>query len=528
MDLESVQRLARAALRNLEANRGRIDDLNVYPVPDGDTGTNLVLTVRGVIDALEGMTAEDPRLVGAEATRAALLSARGNSGVILSQIVRGFVDGLGEDGGASARLATAFRSASDAAYRAVREPSEGTMLTAIREMADEAERAAAAGAPPVELLRRVVEQGDGAVERTTEMLDVLRRAGVVDAGAAGLVEIVRGAMLEAAGEPQPEAPVERETLGVDAIHQELSRYRYCTMFVLEGDELDLDLLERQFETLGDSLLVVGDRAAAKIHVHTDEPGAALSVGTMVGVISGIEIANMHRQTTEREERLLAASPAASELTTALVVVAQGAGNKKIFEGLGASLVIEGGATMNPSTAEIVAAIDAVPAADVMVLPNNPNVLLAAEQAAGLTAKTARVVPAISMPAGFAAAVRFLATSGIDENEEAMRDALGSVATGEVAVASRDAQLNGVAVRRGAFLGLANGDAVASGDGFDDVTLAVVARIVAPEHERLDVFVGEGAPPAEAVRAALRAAHPSLAVEVHEGGQPHYPLLLVAE
>jgi DAK2 domain fusion protein YloV len=527
VDLESVQTLARAALRNLEVNRGRIDDLNVYPVPDGDTGTNLVLTLRGVVDALDRLATDDSALIAAEATRAALLSARGNSGVILSQIVRGFAGGLGEDAEPSARLARAFRASSDAAYAAVREPFEGTMLTAIREMAEEAERAAAESAAPVSLLRAVVERGDDAVSRTPEMLDVLRRAGVVDAGAAGLVEIVRGALLEAAGEPLPEAPIERQALSVDAIHQELSRYRYCTTFVVEGDELDLGALERQLGELGDSLLVVGDHVAAKIHVHTDDPGAALTAGTEVGVISGIEIANMHLQATEREERLLT-TPGVEELTTALVAVSRGAGNKRLFEGLGASLVIEGGATMNPSTAEIVAAIDAVPAPAVIVLPNDSNVRLAAEQAAELTAKDVRIVPSTSIQAGFAAAVSFVATNGIDDNEEVMRDALASVATGEVTVASRDAQLNGVVVRKGAFLGLANGEAVASDDALEDVLLAVLERTLAPEHERLDVIVGEGAPSAEAVRAVIHAAHPTIDVEVHDGGQPHYPVLVVAE
>ena len=235
---------------------------------------------------------------------------------------------------------------------------------------------------------------------------------------------------------------------------------------------------------------------------------------------------MHLQSTSREERLLTI-PAAGELATALVAVAQGAGNKQLFEGLGASLVVEGGTTMNPSTAELVAAIDAAPAPDVIVLPNNANVILAAEQAAALAGKNARIVPSTSMQAGFAAAVRFLATNHIDENEDAMRDALASVTTGEVTIASRDAQLNGVAVQQGAFLGLASDEAIASDAAFERVLLAVVDRL-ASGNDHLDVIVGDGAPPAKAVRAAIQAAHPDLEIEVHDGGQPHYPVLLVAE
>jgi hypothetical protein len=528
VDRASIQTFAKAALQNLEAHRRRIDDLNVYPVPDGDTGTNIALTVRGMVEALEGAHTEDPSALAKSLSRAALMSARGNSGVILSQIVRGFADVAGEPGEMSAaRLAQAFRSASDAAYRAVKQPVEGTMLTVIREMAEEAESAARRAATPVEVLGAALERGEDALARTPEMLDVLGAAGVVDAGGAGLVEIVRGLTLAADGEPVPAAEVETETLTLDAIHQELSRYRYCTTFVVEGEELDLAALEKRFEPLGDSLLVVGDHSALKVHVHTDDPGAALSVGTAVGVVEGVEIANMHQQATAREERLLT-SPALPELATGLVALAQGSGNKRLFEELGASIVIEGGQTMNPSAAEIVAAVEAVPAPEVVVLPNNANVILTAEQAAELASKRVRIVPSRSVQAGFAAGVRFLSTNTPDENEAAMLDALSSVSTGEVTIASRDARLDGVVIGKGAFLGLVEDVAVAADEAFDDVALAVAKRLLSGEHERLDLITGEDAPSLSAVRAEIERAHPEVEIDVHEGGQPHYPLLLVAE
>ena len=305
MELEVARELARAALQNLEAHRRRIDDLNVYPVPDGDTGTNLVLTLRSIVEALDNSTAEGSEAVSKELSRAALMGARGNSGVIFSQIVRGFMDALGRsDDVSTPRLRRAFRSASDAAYRAVKRPVEGTMLTVIREMAEEAERKENRRLPPEQLLAVVLARGEDALSRTPEMLDILRDAGVVDAGGAGLVEITRGLALAMAGEPLPEGPVESEALGFDAIHQELSKYRYCTVFVVEGEGLDLESLERELEQIGDSLLVVGDSSALKVHVHTDEPGAALAAGTALGVVEGVEIANMHVQTTQREERLL--------------------------------------------------------------------------------------------------------------------------------------------------------------------------------------------------------------------------------
>jgi uncharacterized protein len=517
-DLELARTLARAAAAAMEANRRRIDDLNVYPVPDGDTGTNLTLTVRAVADALEASTAADRAALTHELTRAALMGARGNSGVILSQIVRGAAEVLCD----SDDLRRAVRSAADAAYRAVRKPVEGTMLTAIRELAEEADANGHAG--PQELLRALVRRGDDCVARTPELLDVLRDAGVVDAGAAGLVEIMRGIAAAVAGEalPQPLASDSQEP-AVDAIHQELSRFRYCTVFVVEGDSLDAEALEAELERLGDSLLVVGDRTAIKVHVHTDDPGKALSAGVAAGTIAGVEIANMHLQALQREERLLE-TPAR---TTEVVAVVAGAGNERLFRSLGAR-VVGGGRTMNPATAEIVAAIEAVSAGEVIVLPNNANVIMSAEQAADHSSKTVRVLPSVSLQAGLAAMVAFDADAGVDENLESMQEALAGVATGSVTVASRDVELDGVAVRCGSYLGLADGEAVAGGDSFDEVAGAVIDRLLAEPRDVLTLLTGEDEPRLDALLARLEGDHPELELEVHEGGQPHYPLLVSAE
>jgi DAK2 domain fusion protein YloV len=529
VDLEAARTLARAALQNLEAHRQRIDDLNVYPVPDGDTGTNMALTVRSVVDALEGSTADGNAAVWRDMSRAALLGARGNSGVIFSQITRGLAEVLAAaEGPLTPELPAALRAASDAAYKAVREPAEGTMLTVIREMAEEAERPEHAGLPATELLRVVLSRSEDALARTPELLDVLREAGVVDAGGAGLVEVLRGVVLVLAGEPLPEAPVESEALGFEAIHQELSRFRYCTGFVVEGDGLDVAGLERSLEQLGDSLLVVGDETALKVHVHTDDPGAAMSAATAMGVIGRVEIANMHAQTFEREGRLLATPGAVEILATGVVAVCPGEGNRRLFKELGATTVIEGGQTMNPSAAEIVEAIEATPAAEVIVLPNNSNVIATAEQAVGLASRPARVVPSRSVQAGFAAITRFISTSTPDENERAMNESLASAATGEVTIASRDATLDGVSIREGAYLGLVDEAAVASADDLESVALEVVERLLDGEREWLGVLVGEDAPPLDALLDAVRSAHPDVEIEQHDGGQPHYPLLLVAE
>jgi DAK2 domain fusion protein YloV len=530
MELEVVRHLARSALRNLEAHRRRIDDLNVYPVPDGDTGTNLVLTLRSIVEALDASTAADSEAVAKDVTRAALMGARGNSGVIFSQVVRGFVEVLGQhEGVSSSLLSRAFRGASETAYRAVKRPVEGTMLTVIREMAEESERKEHRGLRPNQLLEIVLARGEDALSRTPEMLDVLKNAGVVDAGGAGLVEIARGMVYGATGRALPEVPVEAESLGLEAIHQELSEYRYCTVFLVEGDGLDKDGLESQLEEIGDSLLVVGDSSALKVHVHTDDPGRALTLGIAQGVVEGVEIANMHHQTAQREERLLDGTRTALQtLETGLVAVCPGRGNRRLFESLGATRVIEGGQTMNPSAADIVEAIDAVPADEVLVLPNNSNVILTAEQAAALSAKAVRIVPSRSVQAGLAAMTGYMPGNTLEENELGMRAELESAATGEVTVASRDATLDGLEIRKGAYLGLVEDVAVSSGPELDAVVHDVVDRVLTGDKGFLTILTGEEAPALDGLMAALEKRHPGVEIEVHEGGQPHYPLLVVAQ
>ncbi|MDQ2910337.1 MAG: DAK2 domain-containing protein, partial [Actinomycetota bacterium] len=450
------------------------------------------------------------------------------SGVILSQIVRGAAEVLGAaEMIDSTTVARAVRAASDEAYRAVRKPVEGTMLTVSRELADAAEASAGPKVEPAELLVSLVECGEEAVARTPDQLDVLREAGVVDAGGAGLVELVRGLAATASGEPLVEPPAQRDAPAFAAVHQEPSRYRYCTTFVVEGDGLDAESLEAEVEKLGDSLLVVGDRDALKIHVHTDDPGAALSLGTRVGTIEGVEIADMHRQTRQREERLLAALPGGAARSGVVAVVA-GEGNRRLFEDLGAGKVIEGGQTMNPSTADLLEAVDSVAADEVVLLPNNKNVVMAAEQAARVAGKPVQVVPTESIPAGLAALVAFHGERSAEENAAAMREALRQVATGEVAVASRDSSVNGVAVREGDYLGLLDGDAVAAGPSFDEVTRSLLDRLLAESRDVLTVLTGEGAPPMNGVLEELVKNHPDLELDLHEGGQPHYALLLSAE
>jgi DAK2 domain fusion protein YloV len=376
-------------------------------------------------------------------------------------------------------------------------------------------------------LKAIVARGDETVTVTQAMLPILTEAGVVDAGAAGLVEIVRGIEAALSGRALP-PPVEHDgELGFEAIHQELSRYRYCTVFVVEGDALDSDDLEAELEQFGDSLLVVGDPTALKVHVHTDDPGRALALGTARGVIAGVEIANMHAQAHEREERLLHSVPDAEPAACGVVVVTAGAGNRALAESLGAA-VVDGGSTMNPSTSDLLAAIEWTHARAIVVLPNNGNVIMTADQAAANATKPVRVVPTRSIQAGLAALVSFDPMLTADENAAAMQETLEGVVTGAVTVASRDVQLNGVAVQAGKWLGLAEGEPVAGGETFDEAARAVLDSLLQEPRGVLTLLTGEEAPKLDGLLAELRASHPDVELDVHEGGQPHYALLVAAE
>ena len=534
IDLELTTRLSRAALDNLERHRARIDALNVYPVPDGDTGTNLTLTVTGVVDALERTGATTAAALAAEVQRAATIEAKGNSGVILSTIVRGMAQVFSGHGDTvdGTVLAAALRAGTTDAYAAVTHPAEGTMLTVVREMAEEAERAEVSSLPLVDALTLVVTRGDDAVERTPELLDTLREAGVVDAGGVGLVELARGALHELTGRPLPEVPDVVGELTEEAIHRDESERRYCTSYVIEGDSLDLDELHAELDALGDSLLVTGDGSLAKVHVHTDEPERALAVGRAVGVVDPgrVEISDMHSQSAERERWLtqLQAALNAPPTPTALVAVAQGAGNRELLRSEGAVIVVDGGPTSNPSVGQLLEAITAANAEHVIVLPNDSNVGLAVERAGDESTKDVRVVATRSIPEGIAAALPFDPAVDVDANEQAMRAAAGAVAAAEITRASRSASVDGLAVHEGEYLALLGGRAFASGEDLWMVLDALLERFAADGQSFVQVLRGSGAPDEVEITDRYASRTPGLELDVQWGGQPHYPLLLSAE
>jgi len=529
-----------AALAALEAERGVINDLNVYPVPDGDTGTNLALTVRAVLEELQQSDVEGIPAVAAAVTKGSLMGARGNSGVILSQIVRG----LCEVWGRSADLTTAdFKEAlsegSTSAYRAVKEPVEGTMLTVVRKMAE-----AAQTVPDTlgldRLLVAVEEAGRVAVEKTTEQLPVLQKAGVVDAGGYGLLVLFRGlaggvAELMHAGIAVSLAKVALRTGEGGAPttpppHEasELSAYRYCTSLLITGEAIDRVAFAAFLLPIGDSALVVGDHRMVKVHVHTNDPGVVLSEALKLGALGEVEINDMHEQTKARDERLQG-QPRLAEGTVVVAVVA-GDGNKALFRELGCHAVVDGGQSMNPSAAQLLEAVESLGAEEVVLLPNNGNVILTAEQAAGMSPRHIAVVPTTSIPVGLAAMVAFDPGGDAVGNARAMQDAIAGVHSAEVTRAVRDSELDGVKVLKGQAMGLVDGRLVAAGEAIEEAFGGVLEEFARVEAEFVTVLTslnGSGVSRERLEELAARLA-PDAEVHFHEGGQPLYPILGSAE
>lgn len=528
-----VRGVVAGARRALEARKQQVNDLNVYPVPDGDTGTNLLLTVKSVVDELNRASDDAGRVELCDlVANAALMGARGNSGVILSQIVRGAMEALKEaDDFDSIDIVGMARRATDTAYRAVRRPVEGTMLTVLREMTEAAE-ARPSDAGRSGLLDSMVEAGWQSVERTPTLLKVLADAGVVDAGGYGLVVLLEG-MMGADSRAGDGAAVSLSQLTVVDGEPEDggSRYTYCTSFLLQGAGLDSAELERLLQPLGDSLLVVGTDTQIKVHVHTDEPGKVLGLATARGTLSRIEIDNMPEQTAARTERLREQSfaPAIAGMTQVIPVVV-GEGVSDLFRSLGAGPLVSGGQSMNPAAEDLMRAVSLAEAPGIIILPNNKNIIMAAEQVAGLSAKNVVVVPTRSMQAGLTAMVSFDPDRPLDANVRDMTQALAHVVTGEVTRAVRDTMVDGVQVAEGSFIGMAEGAVLVSTSDLFEAARVVTERLLAGGKELVTVLTGSGAPEKDVqeVAARLQETFVEAEFEIHSGGQPLYPLLLAAE
>ena len=539
--VERFRRVVAAAYGNLEARRQEVNDLNVFPVADGDTGDNMALTMRAVLAELdriesEGGESPDRNDIVHAVARAALMGARGNSGVILSQIVRGAAEELATRPGElidPTLIAAAFARAADAAYESVRDPAEGTMLTVVRAMAhaatthlarisDERRRLGADGPAEMqdEVLAEVVEvltrAGEEAVRRTTGQLDVLADAGVVDAGAHGLVLILAGALSGLRGQAEPVIDVAAQAPARRSVpHHTDSRYRFCVNFIVSGENLQSREWEPLLEGVGDSVLVVGDDQTLKVHVHTDEPGAARGLFDGYGIVSNVDEADMREQIEARERRL------ADGTRTGVLAVVSGTGLRQLYEDLGAE-VVDGGPTMNPSTDELLAGIHGVVGEAVLVLPNSPNVVMAAERAAGLAEREVVVAACTSQQAGLVALVELDPDAELAANAERIDEAVADVRIGAVAPAARD-DAEGRFVR-GDAVGFVDGEIVSWGGA--GTTLAATIEGLSADAEIITIIEGEGAP--IALEEVTGLAPDGLDVEAHTGGQPHYWWFLAAQ
>ena len=534
-----------AAARWLEQHADAVNALNVFPVPDGDTGTNMALTLNGAIQDV----APDPSVavVSEKVKYWAMMRGRGNSGIILSQVLRGVAQGLeGHDLMGPPELAAALAQASTSAYRAVLKPVEGTMLTVMREASEAATAALAApDASTLTVLAAATQAARESVDRTPTLLKTLADAGVVDSGGEGLFLILEGLLRHARGESiEYHAVTPPAAMAFEDIHG-ADDFGYCTNFILRGEGMPYDAIRATLAEMGKSAVIVGDEQLIKAHIHVLRPGDALNYAMTFGALEQIEIANMdvqreqlHKSRTEgrglgtESSHMPNLSPQPSVLNTeiGIVAVAPGAGFAEIFRSLHAGEIVGGGQTMNPSTEDLLAAIARLPQQDVIVLPNNGNVIMAARQAADLSDKHVEVLPTRTAPQGLAALLGFSYQASVADNLRAMAAAMQQIQTAEVTTAVRDASVDQIAVRAGQTIGLLDGDIITAGDQRDVVIDELLDRMGLDQCEILTIYYGgaTGSADADALSKRLQERYSDLEVEVLDGGQPLYDYIISAE
>ena len=538
VDGQLFKRALLGSLSWLAANHEEVNRLNVFPVPDGDTGTNMLLTLQSAVEDVKESNAAEVSKIAKLASHGSLMGARGNSGVILSQIFRGFARAVEGKGSLTpAELAAAFEEAANAAYRAVNKPTEGTILTVARE----AGRAAStAGSPDANVPRVIAAAAAGAraaVLKTPGQLQILRDAGVVDAGGFGLQLILEG-MLKSVEETEPLpatiAEAKPHTTPASQVSLPLPEggWGYCTEFLIEGTNLDVELIRNQIEALGNSVMVVGEPELVKVHVHTDDPTRVINLAGGYGKLMKLNVGDMstqHRRILETEGGVTAGGPPRPN-GVGLAVVVAGRGLVHIFRGLGVDAIIEGGQTMNPSTQDMLTAIESVPYDEVILLPNNGNVIPAAKQVMGLTKKKLHVIETHSVPQGVSAVVAFRPERAADENLRAMKVEAERVQTIEVTHAVRDTRSNGVRVKKGDVIGLINDRLEFAGSDYAEVVNKALGKLGPDSYELVTVYRGEQASDDEMKRleSEIRSSYPGLEVEVQQGGQQHYPFILSVE
>ena len=532
--------LSGAAL--LERNRQNVDALNVFPVPDGDTGTNMSQTMSAAVRELNARSAPTVGDVANTVARGALKGARGNSGVILSQIFRGISRALDGAEEMDAQLfAKALRQGADTAYKAVMKPKEGTILTVARVIAEDLEKEVLKTNDLMELMEFVLKSGDAILKKTPEMLPVLKQAGVVDSGGKGLMVLYAGFNAALHGEPIEDMELNQAagmTLPGEFVddHEALEEitFAYCTEFIVshpkpEVKDSDVARLRKRLERIGDCVLVIGDLEVIKVHVHTNDPGKALQMALELGELDAIKIDNMLEEHRERQAKV-EAQAAAQPKKFGMVAVALGDGLVEILKDLQVDKVVDGGQTMNPSIEDLLEAIEAVNSNEIFVLPNNSNIILAAQQAAELTEKTVHVLPTKSVPMGIAAAVAFQEELSGEENERQMDIAASNVHTGSVTYAVRDTNFDGKDIHQGDIMGLIDNKISTLGHEADGVSMEILDQMVTDDSGLITIFYGEevAEEDAQALYDRVVEKYELCDVEIHRGGQPLYYYLLAVE
>ena len=532
-DGDSIVEMFETATRWLEANSAHVDSLNVFPVPDGDTGTNMLFTLRAAYKAAAECSEPGigPRVKAL--AWGALMEARGNSGVILSQILRGFADGIdgaGKLDGPS--LARSLSLATESAYKGVERPVEGTMLTVIKDAARAAGESASTNGDLEVVLVEAVREAEASVQRTPELLPILKEAGVVDAGGHGVFLILEGALKGLRNETLGEAPpaINRDAIarvsmmGVGESAEQV--YGNCTQFLIQGEGLDSGVIRAAVSRVGDSTVVVGDREVVRVHTHSFEPDEVVNLCKAFGEVSQVSVQDMD----EQHGAWIGGTPDGQSGSIGMVAVVPGPGIQEVFSSLGVGAFVSGGQSMNPSVAQIVEAVDSLAADSVIVVPNNKNVVLTAQRAAEVASKQVEVVAALNVPQGVAGALAFNSTVEMDDNVESMRSALGEVYCLEITRAVRATTVEGLQVKEGDSIGILDGQLRAACSGPEEVVRELGGRLEGLDISLATVYCGEGVGEEEKSRfvAELEKAVPELEVEALDGGQPHYEFIISLE
>lgn len=537
IDGKNLRDLFVSGANNLQNHKDLVDKLNVFPVPDGDTGTNMSLTISYAMKELSKVDNEEITNIGKALSRGSLMGARGNSGVILSQIIRGIAKSVeGKEKLSTADFAEALKCGSDTAYKAVIKPIEGTILTVIRESSEAAIKIAKSEEDFITFLELVIKEANDSLNRTPELLKALKEAGVVDSGGKGLVLVYEGMLEALKGSPieikdSNSSEVKEIKAPQGNIATEDIKFQYCTEFILESDKVDDLQIRDKMLKYGDSLAVVGDEGVIKVHVHTNDPGLALQEALAYGQLLTIKIENMKLQ---HENTLIEAgdesAPTTEEKEYGFIATSMGDGLAKIFKDFGVDHIIEGGQTMNPSTEDFMNAIETINARNIFIFPNNSNIIMAANQAKELSEKNIVVIPTKNTPQGFTALVSFNGDASVEENEEAMMESLSLVKSGQVTYAVRDTVMNDVEVKEGNIIAIAEGKLQAAGEGVNDITTKLVENLVDEDSAIITLFYGEDVSEEEAnnLRDELEEKFDDIDVELYYGGQPLYYYLISVE